>query len=268
MDIKRPRQKVQRQIKRSTIALDDYMFDRKMQSLYYGKKPVSDDRPALIKFIAGSARVVKREVIALPASVKKLYMRLIRSVKKYPIRFLSGTLALCFLVVFGVAQMNNYKATHAPSKSGDAKNATGAQGDAAPSQPVQSRIPLNQKPEFAVVLPQGKVIADFGGWAKVSPAGAPATYAYKDSIGTATLLVSEQLLPENFKTNTSAEVQKMAIGFNANQAVKTEKVEFFIGSNTDGEQSVITYTKTLLIFLKSSSKITKERWQTYIENLK
>jgi hypothetical protein len=136
-------------------------------------------------------------------------------------------------------------------------------------QPVAtSRVPLHQKPDFLVVLPQGKTAEDLGGWAKVSPTGTPATYAYKDMIGPVHILVSEQLLPESFKTDTHAQVEKLAIGFNASQSVKTEKSEFFIGINSDGEQSVISYNKTLLIFLKSSAKIANDRWQTYIEDLR
>lgn len=264
-DIKRPKQKVTRQVKRSNIALDEYMFDRKMQSLYYGAKPKSDDLPRLLKVFRRAFRWTKKEVKAFPGTVQKLFTRLKSSVKKYPVGYLSGTLALCLLVIFLGAQLSHYQTDHPPASQ---PAQTNANGSAAAPQKAQSRIPLNQTPEFPVVLPQGKTAEDLGGWAKVSPPNAPPTYAYKDKIGTVEILVSEQTLPEGFKTDTGTQVEKLAVGFNATQSVKTEKVQFFLGSNTDGEQSVITYNKTLLIFLKSSAKVTNERWQTYIETLK
>lgn len=257
MDVRRPKQKVKRQIKRSNIALDDYMFDRKMQSLYYGAKPKSDDLPLFFKWVRNGFRWTKKEVRALPKTALKLLKKLIIKIKKYPARFLAGTLALCALVIIIVPHLKlSSSKTPAAQPIGSDKKATA------------SRIPLNQSPAFSTILPQGKTAEDVGGFAKVSPAGAPATYAYKDKINNIDILVSEQELPESMKTDTSAQVEKLAIGFNATQSVKTEKVEFFIGTSTSGEQSVITYTKTLLVFLKSSAKISNERWQSYIEDLR
>lgn len=265
MDIRRPKQKVKREIKRSNIALDDYMFDRKMQSLYYGRKPISDDTPLLVKKLKGAYWRIKTWLQTLPKTIPKTFARLKSSVRKYPARYLVATLALCLVTVFMVAQVGRTLNRRADSVASKDKTSTST----AASQPVESsRIPLNQTPEFLVELPEGKTAQDVGGWAKVSPPNAPAAYAYKDKIGDVNILVSEQALPEGFKTDTGAQVEKLAVGFNATQSVKTEKVQFFVGSNSDGEQSVITYTKTLLIFLKSSAKITNERWQTYIEDLK
>ena len=261
-DIKRPKQKVKREIKRSNIALDDYMFDRKMQSLYYGAKPKSDDLPTLFKFIRRVYRRGKREIGLLPQTVQRWAKNFLLIIKKYPARFLTAVLVLSLLVIFIVPHLNNAKESSSPAAAQPLGN-----DKTSPVAPT-SRIPLNQNPEFPVILPQGTKAEDFGGWAKVSPPNSPATYAYKDKIGAVNVLVSEQQLPDVFKIGTSAQVQKMAIGFNATQSVKTEKVEFFVGSNSDGEQSVITYTKTLLIFLKSSAKVSNERWQSYIEDLK
>ena len=61
-DIKRPKQPVKREIKRSNIALDEYMFDRKMKSLYYGVKPKSDDTPKLIRWLIDTFRAGKKWV--------------------------------------------------------------------------------------------------------------------------------------------------------------------------------------------------------------
>jgi hypothetical protein len=155
---------------------------------------------------------------------------------------------------------------HAAVKEVLGEQRDGAAG--ATSGESKSRIPLDQTPEFSTVLPQGKTAKELGGFAKVSPPGAPSAYAYKDKIGAVDILVTQQLLPESMKAEPAASVEKIAIGYNANFSVQTEKSQFFIGTSEGGEQSVITYTKTLLILIKSNNKITNERWQDYIENLK
>jgi hypothetical protein len=252
-DIKRPKQKAKREIRRNNIALDDYMFERKMQSLYYGAKPKSDDLPAFFKLIRSAYRRARKELKALPKTLGAMK----GSVKKYPARYLLSVLIAIVATVFIASRFGGKPKTPAAQPIGNAAQ-----------QETGSQIPLNQTPEFPVVLPQGKTAKDVGGFAKVSPPGSPAAYAYKDTISGISILVTEQQLPESFKAETSKEVEKLAIGYNATQAVKTEKVEFFVGTNTNGQQSVITYTKTLLILLKSSNKISNERWQTYIEDLR
>ena len=89
-----------------------------------------------------------------------------------------------------------------------------------------------------------------------------------DRLAGVDILVTQQGLPESMKAEPSKEVEKLALSYNATQSVKTEKSEFFIGTNANGQQSVISYTKSLLILVKSSGKISNERWQSYIEDLK
>lgn len=256
MDVRRPKQKAKRNIKRSTIALDDYMFDRKMQSLYYGAKPKSDDLPKLLKLLRSGFKRTKKELRNLPHTVKTAPKSLSKAFKKNPVRFLLGGLAAAILGVFIIGLLNRPTKTPAGPPVDKAKTGT------------SEAIPLNQTPEFSVLLPQGKTAKDVGGFARVSPSGAPSAYAYRDTVNDVDFLVTQQLLPETMKKEPSKEVEKLAISYNATQSVKTEKAEFFIGTNTNGQQSVITYTKSLLILIKTSGKLSNERWQSYIEDLK
>ena len=265
MDVRRPKQKVRRQIRRSTIALDEYMFERKMQSLYYGKKPKSDDTPAFVQWIRRSFKRLRGAIATVPRTIPQQARRLAGHAKRYPSRYVAGVLAIALLAVFIAPRV------HLPRKQAVVKEVLGEQKDGAAgatSGESKSRIPLDQTPEFSTVLPQGKTAKDLGGFAKVSPPGAPSAYAYKDKIGAVDILVTQQLLPESMKAEPGASVEKIAIGYNANFSVKTEKSQFFIGTSEGGEQSVIAYTKTLLILIKSSGKITNDRWQEYIEDLK
>ena len=97
-DIKRPKQKVNRQIKRSNIALDDYMFERKMQSLYYGIKPKSDDTPLAIKLIRRAFYRSKKEIKLAPKTARFAFLSIKKKIRKYPVRFLAGALAFGELV--------------------------------------------------------------------------------------------------------------------------------------------------------------------------
>ena len=259
-DIKRPKQKAKRQIRRSNIALDEYLFDRKMQSLYYGKKPKSDDTPQLLKLVKAAVTRVKKEIRRLPQTLRHLPGALKKSAAEKPAHYLIGTLIIFVLAVFVAPKLISHRSkTPAAQPIG----AGGGQGTST------STVPTNQTPEFPVVLPEGKTQKDVGGFAKVSPPNAPAAYTYKDKINGIDILVTEQLLPESYTSEIGKKVEELALSFNATQSVQTEKSEFFIGTNaTSGEQSVITYTKTLLILIKSNNKITNERWQDYIENLK
>ncbi len=260
-DIKRPKQTVKRTVRRSNIALDEYMFERKMQSLYYGKKPKSDDLPRVIQWLRAAFSRLRYEFKRMPLTVPHAAKKTKQAALAHPAKFLAGSLlgfVLVTLVALQVTRQKHYSpaASQPVAKSSQTAGTNG------------SRIPTNQTPEFSVLLPEGKTAKDVGGFAKVSPTGAPSAYAYKDDIYGVSILVTQQQLAESFKTETSKQVEKLAIGFNATQSIKTEKAEFFVGTNTSGQQSVITYTKTLLILLKSDNKISNERWQTYIENLK
>lgn len=246
------------------MALDEQLFERKMQALYYGIKPKSDDRPSLVKKLENSAKKIRTTVPKLPKTIRNYnYKSLINKAKANKPLTIGLGLGMVSVLTIGAVILSRPHKPKAETKVLGVQNGSGsaaAQGE--------SKLPKNQDPSFAVLLPEGKTAADVGGFTKISPnnGGAPA-YTFVDKIGSIEVQVTQQQLPDSFKVNPSSEVEKLAIGFNATQSVKTTKREFFIGTSAQGPQSVITYTKDLLIFIKSGGKVTNEAWQRYIEDL-
>lgn len=121
-------------------------------------------------------------------------------------------------------------------------------------------------PKFDTILPAGKDINDLGGWTRVSPPNRDPVYAYTDKVGSAKLAVSEQPLPEKLKTNTEAQVSKVAQNFNAYDKLTSGNTLAYIGTSEDG-QSIILSKADLLILIKSSSFLSNSEWAEYINSL-
>lgn len=144
--------------------------------------------------------------------------------------------------------------------------------EAPPSQSAQNTGVLDaadaQEPQFDAVLPQGKNIEDLGGWVRVSPADKAPVFAYVDRVGDVQLNVSQQLLPESLRVNTSKRIAELAEGFAANEKlIADDGTEAYIGTSIRGPQSVILAKNGLLILIKSSSKLTNDQWIEYIRLL-
>lgn len=123
-------------------------------------------------------------------------------------------------------------------------------------------------PEYSTVLPTNKNIESMGGWTKVSPAGSEPVYAYIDKIGEVQINVSQQPLPDEFKTETADQIEELAKSFDANEVVIIDNIVVYIGTSAKGPQSVIFAKNNLLILIKSTSSISKNKWIEYIKLLK
>lgn len=121
--------------------------------------------------------------------------------------------------------------------------------------------------EYQTVLPAGKSIKDLGGWKRVSPTTNDPVYAYTDTIGAATINVSEQPLPASFVGDTDDQVAELAKKFNATTKIEAGTVKVYIGSSARGPQSVIFTKNSLLILIKSQVKIDDTEWAKYVKSL-
>lgn len=122
-------------------------------------------------------------------------------------------------------------------------------------------------PDYPTVIPTGKTIDSLGGWTRVSPPSSNAVFAYSDKIGTVRVSVSEQPLPNDFKTDTAQKTDQLARDFNATEKITIGSTIVHIGTSKDGPQSVIFTTNKLLILIKSATKIDDNQWATYINSL-
>lgn len=124
------------------------------------------------------------------------------------------------------------------------------------------------KPAYQTTLPKGKDIEDLGGWKRVSPAKEAPVFAYMDKIDDVTISVSQQPLPESFKSNPDAQVAELAKKFNATNKIETAGITAYIGTSSKGPQSVIFTHNNLLMLMKSVSHVNDASWAAYIESLK
>jgi len=122
-------------------------------------------------------------------------------------------------------------------------------------------------PDYSTVLPVDKSIKDLGGWTRVSPPDRNPVFAYVDKIGNEMINVSEQPLPEDFKTDTAQQIDLLAQGFKANEKITVGTITVHIGTSEKGPQSIIFSKNNLLILVKSSVRIDNSQWAEYINSL-
>ena len=123
---------------------------------------------------------------------------------------------------------------------------------------------LNQK----TLTPAGTSIDSKGGWSRISPPGKTPVFAYSDAINGTPISVSQQPIPESFKTNASGGIAELARSYNATATVQAGDTTVYIGDSARGPQSVIFTKGNLLIMIKSQQKIAADAWVRYITSLK
>lgn len=132
-----------------------------------------------------------------------------------------------------------------------------------------SDIPLNQTPDFDPLLPSDKTTDQLGGLARISPEGQDAVYAFVDVLEGQQLNVSEQKVPEAFKQDRDAKLEKLAKDFQAVSVIQVDDTRVYHGvSEKTKVQSLIFVKDDLLVFIKSPQKFTDDIWVGYITNLK
>lgn len=124
-----------------------------------------------------------------------------------------------------------------------------------------------QDPGYTTILPTGKSIIQLGGWVRVSPAGSDPVYAYADTVSGVPISVSEQPLPESFKSNSSDKVAELAKSYNATATITIGDTTVYIGTSAKGPQSVIFTKDNLLVLIKSEKQIENAAWSTYAASL-
>lgn len=122
-------------------------------------------------------------------------------------------------------------------------------------------------PEFTTLIPAGKTINDLGGWTRVSPSSADPVFAYIDKISNIPINLSQQPLPDNFKTDTEDQIASLASDFKATEKITVGSTIVYIGTSAKGPQSAIFSKNDLLILIKSSVQISNDSWANYINSL-
>ncbi|MGB4967321.1 MAG: hypothetical protein WBO35_03920 [Candidatus Saccharimonadales bacterium] len=137
------------------------------------------------------------------------------------------------------------------------------------TQTVESGAPLpKETPTFSTVLPSGKSAEDLGGWRRVSPSDRNPVYAYPDTVAGVSVIVSEQPIPDDFKSDLSGSIEKLSDGYSAGRIFDVDGTLVHIGKSAKGPQSLIFTKRDLLILIKSTSTVSDDQWKTYIRSLR
>jgi len=126
---------------------------------------------------------------------------------------------------------------------------------------------VSSTPEYQTLLPESKPVDELGGWKRVSPPENDPVFAYVDTIGDATINVSQQPLPESFKGNVAEQTARLAEAYSASKTLEAGGIKAYLGTSSKGPQSVIFTTDELLVLIKSKENIPDDAWEKYISTL-
>ena len=127
---------------------------------------------------------------------------------------------------------------------------------------------MAQSPQYATILPSGKTIQQLGGWSRVSPQNSTPVYSYADTLESIVISVSQQPLPETFKSEPELQTSKLAESYSATTKFDASGTTIYLGTSASGPQSVIFTKNRLLVLIKSQNKISENAWKSYVQALK
>lgn len=122
------------------------------------------------------------------------------------------------------------------------------------------------KPDYDTVVPKGRTAVSID-WTRVSPPDHNPVYTYVDTVDKATLNVSEQPIPDNFKSDQTTSIEQLASSYNATEKLTVGSVSVYIGTSSKGPQSVIFIKNNVLVLIKTDIGLTTDQWMSYISSL-
>ncbi len=121
----------------------------------------------------------------------------------------------------------------------------------------------DQKPnvaQFKVFVPQdGAAQARYDQDKQIS--------SYQDTINGVNLTITQQALPEKFKSNTAEEIKAFATAQNFKDSLSVDNGVAYVGMSAFGPQSVVYQKDQTLIFIQSVKKIPNGTWIKYLNGL-
>ncbi len=124
-----------------------------------------------------------------------------------------------------------------------------------------------EKPSFAVLLPQGKKQEDVG-FRRVSPQNSAPSYVFIDELEGKKITVSQQELPEKFKVDQATELEKLAKDFQATDIIQIDQNKIYHGYSEKGDKQSLVFIKNdMLVLIGVQGKISDDVWASYIISL-
>jgi hypothetical protein len=190
--------------------------------------------------------------------LKKLNKKSVKSLKKYSKKQYIIAGAICCLIIIGVGF------TILTNGKKSSKAVAGASKTA--STKADSDIP-EEKPKYPILYPGNKTEKTVGKIVRISPPNQPPAYTYIDNLGGIKIKVTQQEIPERFKTDPDGELSKLATAYNQKDIIQVDSVKVYVGKSTSGVQSLIFIKGNLLISITSENKVSDESWVAYISSL-
>lgn len=194
-----------------------------------------------------------------PKTPKKSTIKLKSHLRKKRVRLVMGLIAIFLCIITVRSVIFKDKTDQLGAKTGASTQMSSGNIDA--------DIPQVDSTEFPLVWPSGKSEKDFK-IVRVSPFGNDTVYAYIDILNNQEIKISQQKLPERFKTERDVKLKELADSFQATNVIQVDEQKIYHGySQNINTQSLIFIKKDLLIFIASPQQTRDEIWAGYISGL-
>lgn len=161
-----------------------------------------------------------------------------------------------------------WTATHRPGANNNPKGPTISEvASVTDTQDASENGTKTAEPTFSVLVPTGKKLDELGGIERKSPAG-DTVYTYADMVDGVRVEITQQELPESFKSDRGGKVKDLAKSFYAESVIQVDEIPVYHGySDKTRYQTLIFTKKDKLIFILSPTKISDDKWVGYLVGL-
>lgn len=164
--------------------------------------------------------------------------------------------AVIILGLIGVWWWTNFRHTQTSSTSSSQSSTT-----------AQRASSTDTKPSFITAAPGEHSVESLGGWTRVSPADGVPAYAFKDTIDGVDIIVTEQSLPDTFRSDVDGKVAELGKSYGATQRIPASGASVYVSHPSKGTQYVIASKYDLLILIKADALISNDSWVGYLSSL-
>ncbi len=165
-------------------------------------------------------------------------------------------IAVIVLIIFGQYWINTYHDKGATSQQTQSSQS---------SKNTETSTSANTAPTFDIILPADKTVDT---WTRVSPADSTPAYAFKDTLGEAEIVVTEQELPKDFEEDIPAHIKDLAKSYGATQRIPASSAEAYMSMPRKAPQYVIATKYRVLVLIKSTRVLTMDQWTSYLSGMK
>lgn len=149
-------------------------------------------------------------------------------------------------------------------------NANGASTDISRVQQSSSTVAEScdgNTPDFDILTPDGASADSLGGCVASPPDNDDPYFVFLDTIQGINIQVTEQILPQEFATDTDTKLAELAENYNRT-ITADGNITVRLGASSNGDQFLIFSKSNLLIIIKAAGTLNDGQWITYIDSLK